>query len=559
MRTWQIAQLLGVSADYLGEHGSSSPRLDAELLLAEVLGLGRVDLYTQFDRPLSADEVDRYRELVARRAKHEPVAYILGRAAFRYQTLAVSSAVLIPRPETEELVGAVLEWLAERPLLIAADGAGVAAGVAAEAARGAAAGGPPGVDEGVADAADARPAEGGPAVVADVGTGSGAIALSLAAEAGIRVLALDSSEDALAVADANREALGLADRVETRRGDLLDGFDPGSLRVVVSNPPYVSEREYEELAPDVRLFEPTGALLAGPDGLDVYRRLVPQAHRVLGPGGALFLEVGDTQAEAVRALAAAAGFVSAEVMRDLAGKERIVRAQKGGAPVVAESDFEGPAGAALADALRCALERGAVVGVPTDTVYGLAAAWNSAAGVRRLFEAKGRGEERPVAVLFASPAAVVEALPDIEPAAARVLGALLPGPYTFVVGTGVPRPPLVGTEDSLGVRVPAHLPLLRFLEAVGVPLAATSANPSGGPDPGSADEIDPGVASFCAAVLGSDSELEGRPSTVIDLRPLATGETPVVLREGAVPAAEALAAVGAALEADPGSQEASAG
>ncbi|MHB0979566.1 MAG: N5-glutamine methyltransferase family protein, partial [Thermoleophilia bacterium] len=115
MRIWRIAELLGVSSDYLAERGSTSPRLDAELLLAEVLSLGRVDLYTQFDRPLTADEVDRYRELIARRAKREPVAYILGRAAFRYVTLAVSPAVLIPRPETEELVGAVLAWLEERP------------------------------------------------------------------------------------------------------------------------------------------------------------------------------------------------------------------------------------------------------------------------------------------------------------------------------------------------------------------------------------------------------------------------------------------------------------
>jgi len=528
VRVWQIAELLGVSADYLGEHGSGSPRLDAELLLAEVLGLGRVDLYTQFDRPLGADEVDRFRELVARRAKHEPVAYILGRAGFRYATVKVSPAVLIPRPETEELVGAVLAWLEERPLALVGTAAGEFVRTSAgDSVPGATAGG----------------AEVEAPLIADVGTGSGAIALSLAAEAGVRVLAVDSSRDALAVAEENRDALGLEDLVELRAVDLLDGVVPGSLRVVVSNPPYVSVSEYEGLAPDVRDFEPAAALAAGDDGLAVYRRLVPQAHAALGPGGALFLEVGETQAAAVADQAGAAGFVLMDVIRDLSGKERIVRAVKAGAPEVGTRELAGEAGAAVVAALRGVLERGGIAGVPTDTVYGLASSWLSAAGVRRLFEAKGRGEKKPVGVLFSSVAAVREALPDLDPAAARVLEALLPGPYTFVVATGVARPPFVGTEDSLGVRVPAHPPLRELLAALGVPLAATSANLTGAPDVAGPDEADGGLLAHCVIALTLGETAAGLPSTVVDLRPLTTGGVPTVLREGAVSADEVLAAI----------------
>ena len=503
---WTISSLLGVTAGFLERKGSSSPRLDAELLLAHTLGLERIQLYAQHDRPVTGSELDAYRGLVARRAAHEPVAYLVGRASFRYLELEVDPHVLIPRPETEELVEAVLDWLKERPLL--------------EPSR---------------------------TTVVDVGTGSGAIALSLAREAGAAVLGIDSSAEALAVASRNRDALGLDERVSLASADLLRGREDGRFRVVVSNPPYVSHAELAGLAPDVREFEPLAALDGGGDGLAVYRRLVPQAGRALGPGGALFLELGEGQAEAVERLAREAGFCLTRRLRDLSGKERILLACLPGCLRV---DVDGltPATAAT---LTEALHRGALLGVPTDTVYGLAAAWRSGPGIRRLFEAKGRGEESPVAVLFASVAAVRESLPDLDPRAERVLEALLPGPYTFVVATAVPRPPLVGTPDSLGVRVPAHPPLLRIMEALGVPLAATSANFSGKPDPASLDEVESCLLAHCAfglaAPTGSAGSALGLASTVVDLRPLAGGEPARVLRDGAVPAGEALGRIAAAL------------
>ena len=516
MAQWTISSLLGVTAGFLERKGSFSPRLDAELLLAHTLGLERVHLYVQHDRPVTAPELDAYRGLVTRRAAHEPVAYLLGRASFRYLDLEVNPHVLIPRPETEELVGAVLDWLKERPLL--------------EPLR------------------PAVPHDGDlEAAVVDVGTGSGAIALSLAREAGLAVLGIDSSDEALAVAARNRDALGLDTRVSLTSADLLGGREDGRFRVVVSNPPYVSHAELAGLAPDVREFEPLTALDGGVDGLACYRRLVPQAGRALGPGGALFLELGEGRADAVDSLACEAGFCLTRRLRDLSGKERILLAVRPGCLRV-EADGLTPDTAAI---LAEALHRGALLGVPTDTVYGLAAAWRSEPGVRRLFDAKGRGEEAPVAVLFESVAAVKENLPDLDPRAGRVLEALLPGPYTFIVATTVPRPPLVGTPDSLGVRVPAHAPLLHFMEALGVPLAATSANFSGRPDPSSLDEVDPCLMAHCACGLAPPSGSGGSPlglaSTVVDLRPLADGGAARMLREGAVSAGEALGRIAALL------------
>ena len=547
--SWTIGRLLDTATGYLKDKGSASPRLDAELLLADTLQLERIQLYTQHDRPLTPDEVTAYRALVARRAAHEPVAYIRGRAFFRHLSLEVRPGVLIPRPETEELVDLALETLRRRPAwrdLPAAPGGGPAAGpvagpltgaVSAPAPGGAASGGTPPVGAPSGGAAT-------PPTIVDVGTGSGAIALSLAQEAGVRVLAVDASREALAVAAANAEALGLSDRVVFHEADLLSGVAAASLDLVVSNPPYVRTGDIPGLAPDVRLFEPVAALDGGPDGLDVYRRLMPQAAQALRPGGALLLEVGEDQAGAVCELARAAGFALVPVHKDLSRKDRMVEATLPGAATLAADHID----AAAARALRRALDAGAVIGLPTDTVYGIAAKWDSSAGIRRLFAAKQRSPEQPVAVLFASVKAVKAALPDLEGATARVLERLLPGPYTFVVATVVPRPELVGTPDSLGVRVPDQPDLLSLLAAIDVPVAATSANITGLPAPATAGEADPLVLAHCSAAVvpGAGSPtVAGVASTVVDLRPLAQGSTPLVLREGAVAGDEILRLISA--------------
>lgn len=272
------------AAGVLAERGFEQARLESELLLAGVLGVKRLDLYLQHDRPLSPEELERYRTAVRRRLKHEPVQYILGTAAFRHLEVNVDGRVLIPRPETELLVGAVLEWSS------------------VTGRRGA---------------------------VLDIGTGSGAIALSLAAEGGYeRVVASDVSPDALDVARANAERLGLADRIEFRAGSLFDAVPDGErFDVIVSNPPYVADAERDSLAPEVVAHEPAQALFAGADGLMVIVEIVEGAADRLARGGLLALEIGAGQGPAVLELLERTGYAAARLEQDLAGHDRMALAE----------------------------------------------------------------------------------------------------------------------------------------------------------------------------------------------------------------------------------------
>jgi L-threonylcarbamoyladenylate synthase len=236
--------------------------------------------------------------------------------------------------------------------------------------------------------------------------------------------------------------------------------------------------------------------------------------------------------------------VAVGMHKDMSGKDRILEATLPGAFRLPTENLDETTQTALAAALR----EGAVIGVPTDTVYGLAARWDSAAGVRGLFVAKGRAEEQIIAVVFASVGDVEAALADLDSAAARVIEALLPGPYTFIVKTEVPRVPLVGTADSLGVRVPDHAALLSIVAALGTPLALTSANLTGEKDAATVDDVDLRVLAYCSAAFapagapdsGAPAGASGVASTIVDLRPLTEGAAPVVLREGPVSGAEVL-------------------
>jgi release factor glutamine methyltransferase len=284
---WTVLRLMRWSGEYLEGKGVERGRLDAEHLLAHTLGVGRLQLYLQYDRLLERSELDRFRPLLRRRAEREPLQYILGRAAFRELDLSVDRRVLIPRPETEVLVDEVLAWAASE-------------------------------------------GRGGLSAV-DVGTGCGAIALSLAVEGPFsRVVATDASEDALEVARANARALGLEGRLDLRAGALFAPLGMGEeFDVVVSNPPYVAEAEVPTLEPEVGVWEPRQALLGGPDGLTVLRALVGGAAGHLGPGGLLALEVGAGHAALVVAeVEAEGGYDDVRVRRDLAGRERIVLARR---------------------------------------------------------------------------------------------------------------------------------------------------------------------------------------------------------------------------------------
>lgn len=283
-RRWTVVEMIRWTAEYLGGRGFHNARLNAELLLAGELGLKRLDLYLQFDRPLAPDELAGFKARLRRRARREPLQYIDGSAPFRDLLLRVDPRVLIPRPETEVLVQEVLDWARGRHALAAVD----------------------------------------------VGTGSGAIALALATEGPFaRVVATDVSDDALAAARENRDAAAPGAPVEFRAGDLLAPVRGESLDVVVSNPPYVGEEERASLDPEVRDWEPAAALFAGPGGLDALRRLVADAPAVLRPGGLLALEIGAAQGAAVTELIRRTGaFTPARVRPDLAGRDRVVLAER---------------------------------------------------------------------------------------------------------------------------------------------------------------------------------------------------------------------------------------
>ncbi|MEO5576240.1 MAG: peptide chain release factor N(5)-glutamine methyltransferase [Gaiellaceae bacterium] len=274
--TLSLGDVLRRASDHLGKT-SETGRLDAELLLAHSLGRRRIELYTDFDRPLSSQELDAYRELVARRARREPVAYILGEWGFRRLTLAVDRRALIPRPETEIVVERALAHLR-------------------------------GLD--------------GPAVL-DVGTGTGAIALAIADEhPGARVTGIDVSPDALELARENAGRTGLA--IGLLQHDLRNGLPGGPYELVVSNPPYVEPSDVETLMADVRDYEPHLALV----GTGATEAVARAAIDVLVPDGRLVLEVGDGQALATAALLAELGYGDVITTPDLAGRDRVVEGRR---------------------------------------------------------------------------------------------------------------------------------------------------------------------------------------------------------------------------------------
>lgn len=363
-KSWKPLDLVKVTAGYLGGKEIPNPRLDAELLLCEVLKLPRrVDLYAGFEREISGKELAAYREMVRRRSGREPVSRILGRREFMGLVFKVTPDVLSPRPETELLVETALEMV--RPKKAPppeAEDAGdeafsepeetPAEDVAAElerlldsyaenvedeegldeerplpAARPAAPVPQPRRNAARA-AAPARQAPSPAVRVLDLGTGSGCIAVAMAANLpGATVVAIDASPKALAVAKHNAAAAGVADRVEFRQGDWFAGCRNGeTFDLILSNPPYLVEGD-ADIWPEVSGFDPVLALYAGRDGLDCYRRILPDAADWLTPDGTLLFEVGAGQADAVAGMARRRGFAEVDTIKDYSSVDRIVRAR----------------------------------------------------------------------------------------------------------------------------------------------------------------------------------------------------------------------------------------
>ena len=286
---WTVKRLLEWTVAFFDRKGVEPARLSAELLLGHVLGLPRIKLYTDYLRPLTPDELNPFRDLVKRAAEQEPVAYLVGKAPFFNVELAVTRDVLIPRSDTEVLVEHVLQQFRLRPGL--------------ESPR-----------------------------VLDLCTGSGAIACAVCRhQKRATAVATDVSAAAVEVARRNVEALGLADRVGVRQGDLyaaLDGVpDAGPFDMVLANPPYIPSGRIASLDRSVRDYEPRLALDGGDDGLDPHRRILAGAPGRLTPGGRVYLEIDDGQADAARSAAAEVGaFADVRVLKDSAGQDRVLTA-----------------------------------------------------------------------------------------------------------------------------------------------------------------------------------------------------------------------------------------
>jgi release factor glutamine methyltransferase len=287
-RSSDVGRALLAATRRLRETGSDSPQLDSAILMAHVLGVSKGWLYAHPTRQLTPDEISHFEELVRRRMGQEPVAYLVGFKPFYGLDITVDRRVLIPRPETEILVDRVLQHL------------------------------------------ERRAKEGDALKVADIGSGSGAIAVALAVNVpGLIVYATDISDDALAVAAQNVWRYGVGDQVQLSPGNLLEAV-PEPVDVIVANLPYIASPDLANLAPQVRDFEPVLALDGGPDGLDVIRLFLtvlggPRGHQVLRPGGRVYLEIGWNQGDTARALAQAAlPGADVSVLVDYAGLDRIV-------------------------------------------------------------------------------------------------------------------------------------------------------------------------------------------------------------------------------------------
>jgi release factor glutamine methyltransferase len=291
-----VLEVIQRSAEFLGQKGVDSPRLQTELLLAHLLRLPRLELYLNFERMLAPDELDQFRDLVRRRGRREPLQHIIGSTSFCGLELAVDRHVLVPRPETELLAEAGWRFLNQR-----------LAGIPLE--------------DGSAP----------PATALDFGTGSGCLAIALAVKCpALRVDAIDISQEAIQLAKQNAIRCEVAGRIRFFPGDGFGALPAlAQYDLLVGNPPYIATAEIETLEPEVRDYDPRMALDGGADGLNFYRRLASEAEPFLKPGGQLMLELGDGRAAAIREMFERQKWIVDGVLEDYTRRPRILIARRG--------------------------------------------------------------------------------------------------------------------------------------------------------------------------------------------------------------------------------------
>jgi release factor glutamine methyltransferase len=287
MQTWTIQKLLNWITEHFTDKGIDSPRLSAELLISHVAGLKRIELYTQFDKAVDKQQLDRLHELVERAGRNEPVAYLTGKTEFYSLELNVTPDCMIPRPETELLVERAIEFLQTRPRK---------------------------------------------QFICDLCTGCGCIAVAIAKNcANADIIATDISDAALNIAAKNIETHQLKDRIRLLQGDLFDALVPqldvDTFDLIVCNPPYVSAAEFEKLDKNIKDYEPKSALFAGADGLDIYRRICEKADKFLKSDAALMLEIGYAQGRTIKEMLEQTGsFAEIKIEKDSHDNDRIATA-----------------------------------------------------------------------------------------------------------------------------------------------------------------------------------------------------------------------------------------
>lgn len=272
-----VLESINLSSIYLEKKGIESARTNAELLLAHILNCKRIDLYLKFDRPLQENEITNYREILKRRGEREPLQYIIGSVEFFGLKFKVNPSVLIPRPETELLVEHLIEYVKKY----------------------------------------------GAKRILDIGTGSGNIAISLAKNLpDSEINSMDNSEEALTVAKEN--AILNDVRINFHKKDIQNGFDENKFDIIVSNPPYISLNDFENLQPELKVYEPKNALTDYSDGLSLYRIISEKAKNLLSANGRIFLEIGQGQSEEVKEILLSNGFINIQVKKDYQNTDRII-------------------------------------------------------------------------------------------------------------------------------------------------------------------------------------------------------------------------------------------